>query len=137
MKVVIDVNIVIAALIKDSKIREIIKSSGFDYYFPEISFHKIVKYRKYIIKKAGISVDEFTVLLVKLFSHIKLVSRKEMLDYREEAKRIMKKTDEEDVPILTAALCLGNNIVIWSDDKHFDKQKRIRVLKTEEIISLQ
>ena len=54
MKVLVDVNIVIAALIKDSKIREIIKNK-IDCYFPEISFHKIIKYKEYIVKKAEIT----------------------------------------------------------------------------------
>lgn len=130
MKIVIDVNILISALLKDSKTRSIIKNSGLDFYFPEIAFYKIVKYKDYMIEKAQITEEDFILLLAKLFSHIKLVSRKEMLEQKVKAKELMKTIDEEDYPFVAAALSLGNDGVIWSEDKHFEKQNLVKSIKT-------
>ena len=42
---------------------------------------------------------------------------------RGEAKEIMKSIDPEDVPFIAAALSQENG-VIWSEDRHFEKQRR-------------
>jgi predicted nucleic acid-binding protein len=47
----------------------------------------------------------------------------------------MGKIDIEDVNYIALALSIENN-GIWSDDKHFLKQDKIRVYRTEEIINL-
>ena len=133
MKIVIDVNILISALLKDSKTRSIIKSSGMDFYFPEVAFHKIIKYKDYMIEKAQITEEDFILLLAKLFSHIKLISRREMLEQKIKAKELMKTIDEEDYPFVAAALSLGNDGVIWSEDKHFEKQNMVKVIKTNSL----
>ena len=131
MKIVMDINILISALLKDSKTRGIIKNSGLDFYFPEIAFHKIIKYKDYMIEKAQITEEDFILLLARLFSHIKLISRKEMLEQKIKAGESMKTIDEEDYPFVAAALSLGNDGVIWSEDKHFEKQNLVKVIKTD------
>ncbi len=130
MKIVIDVNILISALMKDSKTRSIIKNSDLDFYFPEIAFHKVIKYKNYMIEKAQITEKDFILLLAKLFSHIKLISRREMLKQKIKAKELMKTIDEEDYPFIAAALSLSSYGVIWSEDKHFEKQNLVKIIKT-------
>ena len=133
MRVILDVNKIISALIKDSLARRIIKESGLDFYFPEPSFEKIKKYKNYIIEKAGIGEEEFFVLLGKLFLYINLISEREIRKYWDEAKSVMEKIDFENVVFIAGALCF-EDAVIWSEDKHFDKQNRIRVLKTKDML---
>ncbi len=43
----------------------------------------------------------------------------------------MSKIDKNDVVFIAAALAL--NCPIWSDDKHFKKQKEIKIFTTKEI----
>ena len=70
MNIVIDTNILISALIKDSITRKIIIQSGFRFYYPEISLMELKKYRDYIIKKSKISEKDFDVLLNKILEYI-------------------------------------------------------------------
>ncbi|MBI2631940.1 hypothetical protein HYW75_02975 [Candidatus Pacearchaeota archaeon] len=133
MKIIIDVNILISALLKDSKTRNIIRNSGLEFYFPEIALHKIIKYKNYMIEKAQLMENDFILLLAKLFSHIKLISRREMLEQKVKAKELMKTIDEEDYPFIAAALSKGEDGVIWSEDRHFDKQKIVKTLKTSDL----
>lgn len=43
-----------------------------------------------------------------------------------------KEVDPDDTPFIAAALAC--NVDIWSDDEHFQKQKRIKTWKTKDII---
>ena len=63
MKIVVDVNIILSALIKDSITRRIILDSGFEFYFPENSLHKIRKYQNYIIEKSAVDELEYNQIL--------------------------------------------------------------------------
>ena len=44
----------------------------------------------------------------------------------------MDKIDPDDTPFITAALATKSDI--WSDDKHFEKQNKIRVKKTSDLV---
>jgi predicted nucleic acid-binding protein len=46
----------------------------------------------------------------------------------------MGKIDKKDVPFIAAALAL--NCSIWSDDKHFKKQKEIKIFTTKEVMEI-
>ncbi len=48
MIVVVDTNILLASLIRDSTIRKIIVESDWKFFYPEVSFHEVRKY-KYVI----------------------------------------------------------------------------------------
>jgi predicted nucleic acid-binding protein len=51
------------------------------------------------------------------------------------AEEIIGKIDKKDVPYVALALSM-NNDGIWSNDKHFLKQKKIRIWQTEELLGL-
>ncbi len=135
MKIVLDLNTIISALIKKSTSRKIIFNPFLDLYFPETAFHKIIKYKRHIIEKAGISDNEFLILIIRIFSHVTLISRKRLIEFKKEAKEIMDLIDDEDSIFIAGALSLGEDVVIWSDDKHFEKQDKIKVWKTSDIIN--
>jgi predicted nucleic acid-binding protein len=134
MIVVIDVNVVLSALMKDSTTREIIVKSGFDFCFPEVSLVKIRKYEGLILEKSGLSEREFSQLFDKLLSFIRLIPTEEVKSHWSDAKKIMAHVDVEDVVFVAAAL--SQDAVIWSEDRHFEKQTEIIVLKTKDIIGL-
>ena len=135
MIIIVDVNIILSALIRDSITREIILKSGQDFCFPEPSLHKIRKYKELILKKSGISEPEFSIILNSIFKFIRLIPTEEILTNWDEAKKIMGHIDPEDVTFIAAALS-QNNTVIWTDDKHFDKQEKILNFKTKDMIIL-
>lgn len=134
MRIVLDLNIIISALLKKSTNRKIILDNRFEFYFPETAFHKILKYRSYILEKTKMRDGEFLILLIRLFSRVTLISRRRLLEYREQARKIMSLIDDEDSIFIASALSLGEEAIIWSDDRHFDRQNRVKVWKTEEVI---
>jgi len=135
MIVVVDVNPLISALIKDSSSRGIIASADVDFCFPEPTLQKIRKYKNYIIEKSGVSELEYLAILNTLLHFIRIIPVEEILHYWEDAKKIMEHIDPEDVAFIATALSL-DNAVIWSDDVHFDEQNKVKVFKTKDIVKL-
>src|SRR3989338_1005062 len=133
MKIILDVNVILSALIRDSTTRKIILNSQFDFYFPEPSLHKIRKYKSYILEKSGLSEEGYHKIIATLFKYIKLVTTEEINKNWDEAKKIMEHIDKEDVVFIATALSIEDS-VIWSDDRHFEKQDKVKVLKTEDMI---
>ena len=132
MKVILDVNVILSALIRDSTTRKIILNSDFDFYFPESSLHKIRKYKDYILEKSGLTEEEYGKLMATLFKYIRLVPTEEIEKNWNKAKKIMGHIDEEDVVFIATALSISDS-VIWSDDGHFEKQDKVKVLKTKDM----
>lgn len=126
-------NVILSALIRDSTTRKIILNSQFDFYFPEPSLHKIRKYKDYILKKSGLTEKEYSKLMTILFKYIRLVPSEEIEKNWNEAKKIMGHIDKEDVVFIATALSISDS-VIWSDDGHFEKQDKVKVLKTEDMV---
>jgi len=135
MKIVVDVNVLLSGLIKDSTRRRIILKSGFDLYFPKVSFEKIQKYKAEVLEKSKLNEVEYNALLKALLGKIKLVSTEDLMDCWDGAKEAMEKVDPEDVVFIAVALRL-DDARIWSDDRHFEKQARIKVLKTKDMQKL-
>ncbi len=134
MKIVLDTNILISALMRDSTTRKLIIELDEELYYPASGMEEIQKHRELILKKSGLSEEEFNPILNILFEYIELVSNEIMQDTVEEAKKIMLPIDETDVIFLATAMAL-EGAVIWSDDKHFAKQKKAKVKTTKEMLN--
>ena len=130
----IDTNVLISALIKDSLTREILTDFNINFIFPEQGLEEVYFYKSEIIKKAKIDKREFDVLLLRLLKYIRLIPTEIFVDFRKEADKIMNKIDKDDVIFIACALAF--NCPIWSDDKHFQKQKEIKIFTTKEIKNL-
>ena len=134
MNLVLDTNILLSALIKDSKTREIIFKSNWEFYYPEISLLEIKKYEELVLKKSNITKLNYDLLLNKLLSKLILIPSKEIISNLKDAKEIMLKIDPDDVVFIAASL--NRNLAIWTDDKDFEKQNSIKVFKTKDVIKI-
>ncbi len=135
MILVIDTNILLASLIRDSTIRKIIVESDWKFYYPEVSFHEVRKYKDLVLEKSGMNETEYTELLNHLLQHITLVPEEQIKGRIEEANKLLGKVDPDDVVFLATAFSIGNS-KIWSDDSHLEKQSKMRVFKTKHIVKL-
>jgi len=135
MRLVIDTNIIFSALIKDSITRRILLTSEFDFYIPEYVFIEIHKHSEEIMEKSGYDQDDLDTMLDTLISDINVIPTEEFKKYIPLAFKIMKNIDEDDTSFLALALMI-NGDGIWTNDPHFDKQDKIKVWKTKDIIKL-
>ena len=77
MKVVIDSNRAIAALIKDSTTRKILFDDIFEFVAPSHIMVEINSYKDAIIQKIGITESEFDILSSLIFQHIEIIPQEE------------------------------------------------------------
>jgi len=130
MKLVIDTNTIISALIKKGISRRIIASPLINYITPDYTLQEISKYEKLICKKAKLNHDEFKLLLNLIFENITIIPKEEYKDQFNRAKTLID--DIDDVPFI--ALCLASEADgIWSDDAHFKTQKEIIIFRTKDL----
>ncbi len=135
MIIILDTNVMVSALIKDSFTRRIIIYSGLKFCYPEISLHELRKHKNLILKKSGLSESEYEKIMSKLMEYIVLIPTEKIMGHIDEAKQIMQHIDPDDVVFIASTFSCQDS-VIWSDDKHFEKQNKIKVLKTRDFVNL-
>ncbi|HLD41431.1 MAG TPA: putative toxin-antitoxin system toxin component, PIN family [archaeon] len=133
MKVIIDTNIIISALIKDSITRKIIVESGWEFYYPEVSLHELRENKTEILEKSGLEETEYLKLASKILSYMNLLSDEQIAVNLNQAKKELGKIDPDDIPFLAAALSIPDSF-IWSHDSDLEKQKLVKVIKTKDIL---
>jgi len=135
MKLIIDTNVLIASLLKDSKIREILLNESLSFYLPEIVLSEVNKYLPYIIQKSELSEEKVKKLLNTLLENLILVPIDEYKNKLDDGMKIIGNIDEKDTQFIALALSIEND-GIWSNDKHFERQKKIKIYKTIDILNL-
>jgi len=135
MRFVIDTNILLSALIKDSITRKIIVKSGWNFYYPEMSFHEVRKYKELVLKKSGMSELNYDKLLDLILKHVNIVPDERIIMDLECAKKVIAHIDLDDVTFVATKFSIPDSI-IWSDDSDFDKQNKVKVLKSKDVIKL-
>jgi len=135
MRLVVDTNRIIAALVRDSASRKILLSEEFDFLTVGISRPEIEEHKQELLEKTKLTGKQLDTMLALLFSRILIVNDVVIEKMMREAKKTMDMIDPNDTPFIALALAVEND-GIWSDDKHFQQQGRIRVWKTNDLLTL-
>lgn len=134
MDIVIDANIFIAALLRDSKTRELILHLPHRFLFPAIHFEELKEHEQEITQKSGLSPDELYLIKLKLLSYITIVPNNTTRRFKQQAEEIMKSIDLDDVPIIATSLA-HSSCPIWTEDKDFQKQTVIEIITTAQLLA--
>ncbi len=121
MKLIVDANRVVSALIRDGSTRSAILKTGAALYAPEFLQEEIARHLPALAQRIGVTPEELTVILTPLLKRIEWVSEAAYRSNMEEAKRAIETVDPKDVPYLACALAVAAD-AIWSHDLDFDKQ---------------
>ena len=125
MRLVIDTNRIMAALLRDGTAREIIVFSGIEFIAPEHAIEEIKKHMDFLLEKSGLPKENFEVLLQLIMQYIHLASEADVKLHMSVSRDVMKEIDESDAPFIACALAAKAD-GIWSHDKHFDKQAVVK-----------
>ena len=130
MKIVIDTNRIIAALIKNGLSRKIILDKNFEFYTIDSTISEIYKYQDEIIEKTNISNEEFEILLGYILDSIIIIPKEEYENFIGDSINLI-----EDIGgIEFIALCLALKADgIWTDDAHFQKQTKVKIFSTQKM----
>jgi predicted nucleic acid-binding protein len=133
MKLVIDANVVISALIADSKTRELIVTLEPDLLTPAFVYDEIENYEDLIVEKSGMELDRVAQFIDLLFQYIEAIPASEFYPAIERADKAIGDTDPDDV--LYVACAIACDTAIWSDDSDFDEQDMVEAYTTSDVIN--
>ena len=134
MNIIIDANILISGLIKDSSTRKSLFSEKFNFYIPEYIITEVNKYIPEISEKAKLTQKEIINLFNLILEHLIIVPFNDYKEHLEKAVKIVANIDEKDAQYIALALFTKNN-GIWSNDKHLKNQVNINVLTTKDMLN--
>ncbi|RQG91794.1 PIN domain-containing protein [Natrarchaeobius chitinivorans] len=133
MKLVIDANVVISALIADSKTREFIVTLEPDLLTPAFVYDEVENYEDLIVEKSGMEPDRVAQFIDLLFQYIEVVPADDFYPAIERADEAIGDTDPDDVLYLACAI--ASEAAIWSDDSDFDEQDLVDTYSTSDVIN--
>jgi len=134
MKLVIDANVVISALIADSKTRELVVTLEPDLLTPAFVHDEVQNYEDLIVEKSGMEPERVTQFIDLLFQYIDVVPASEFYPAIESADEAIGDTDPDDVLYLACAIAC--DAAIWSDDSDFEEQNIVETYSTSDLIDL-
>jgi putative PIN family toxin of toxin-antitoxin system len=132
MKLVIDTNIIISALIREGITRKLLIFPGIKLVTTEITFKEIENHIDIITTKSKLSNEDIKQILGVLKKNIKTIPELRWWKYYNQAENVIGKKDPKDVPFVAVALALTVD-GIWSNDKDFESQSVFKVWKTAEL----
>ncbi|MEK6953965.1 MAG: PIN domain-containing protein [Candidatus Micrarchaeota archaeon] len=132
MRIVVDANVFISALLKDSITRRILKLPAFQFYIPDHLLGELDEHIEEISHRSGLNFEEIRALIGGISREMIIVQTADYKHRLEDAKKLI--ADMDDVPFMALALALGKDVAIWSADKDFTKQKVVKIVSTGDLI---
>ena len=133
MRIVIDTNRIIAALIKEGTARDILFDPYFEFLTPDYTLVEIEEHIEELKEKTRLTGEEFKILMDFIFEDIKIVPSSDYGDFIDECKPLLH--DPDDVAHLATYLAT-NAYGIWAHDAHFLTQKKVTVLTNIDMLIL-
>ncbi len=135
MKLVVDANIILSAIIAKGHERDSLKldflfSNEFEIFAPYRLLIELENNKERIKSLSGFSDEEFDKFIELLKSRIKIFPYKYFLDKREEAKELSKQLKD----VAYFALALKLNCGIWSGEKSFKEQSVVKIYNTKDLL---
>lgn len=131
MELVVDANILFAALIKVSATSDLIVDNSLNLVSVEFIFEEFEKYKDIIKKKTERTEEEFERFMEIIQKRIKLIPYEEFKSFMTEAEKVSP--DPKDAEYLALALKL--NCALWSNDKKLKTQDKVKVYSTEDLMN--
>lgn len=135
-KLVVDANVVFAALVKGGFTFEFIRllpKLGFKLYSPAYALEEIGGEMGRLSKFSKLSRMELEFLMGFLFKRIEIVPESRYERYLPEAKKLLPR-HPKDFPYLALAIAL--DCPLWSNEGKLRKQSKVKVLPTHKLKSL-
>jgi predicted nucleic acid-binding protein len=132
MRLVLDTNILIAALIKDSLTRKFFFLPEFELLLPEYALEEVNRHRAKIARHSHLTYREIDLLLSLLLESVTVVPAKKLLPHLKSAEALIGDIDKDDVPFVALALAVEND-GIWSNDRAFENLPGIKLWKTSDL----
>ena len=129
---VVDANILFSFFKKDSLRRELIErlpEYGCKLISPDYVIAELLNEKEKIMKFSGIDEIGFLFIISLIQKKVETISKENYEKWLDDAMKISP--HKKDVPYL--ALALASNAAVWSDERAFKKQNKVKIFSTEEL----
>lgn len=133
MNIVVDANVIIAALMGSRATLTIITSQNYNFYAPSRIVQEVGKYKNFICEKSFQESEDFDINLRALLFFIKEVDYWGYIMFMETAKKAIEERDMKDMDYIACALAV-NASFIWTNDKDFTDRAIIPTKTTKRFI---
>jgi predicted nucleic acid-binding protein len=136
MELIVDANILFSFFKPESVTRDLIKLlyiRNVRLFIPEFAIDEIFELKAKICEFCEIDETEFETSLALLYEILIIISKHEFDSFVPEAKKLLPKHPKD---ALYFALALYLHCPIWSNEKRFRLQSKIRVYTTSELLDL-
>ncbi len=132
MELIVDTNIIVAAILKRGLTRNLLFNSNLYLYAPENLYFEITKHEREFMQRMGIKKKEFEDVLLVLGNSLEILPLVSFEGRKKDALNLAP--DRDDWPYFAVAMLKG--CPVWSNDKRLKQQKKVKVLSTEELYKL-
>ena len=132
MELIVDANIIFAALIRDSITAKLLFVDDLHLYTPEFLLDEVKKYQKYLSNKTHRTKEEFESVYNVIKKRIVFIPMNYITPFIKKADKISP--DPDDSVYFAAALKM--NISIWSNDKRLTKQDKVKIYATHDLYEM-
>ena len=132
MKIVLDANVIIAALLGSRATIVILTSQNHTFFVPQKILEEIKKHQSFICTYGEQSPEEFTTNLNALIFFITIVDFAVYEPFLQRAQATLSR-DVQDADYLACALALHADF-LWTNDKDFSTQNLVPTKTTEQFI---
>ena len=132
MDLVVDANILFAALVRDGFTRRLMEKEDFELFSPDFVLAELSEYLPELLEKSNRSWEDFQPVSNSLVELLSIVSKVDYAEFLIPASKFSP--DSQDIPYFALALKLG--AALWSNDALLKKQKIVQVFSTRELASL-
>jgi len=127
---IVDANILFAALIRNNKTSDLLFREELHLFTPEYIFSEVSKYNSLILKRTNRTKQDLKKFWNILEKQIQAFPLSEMKARIKEATKISP--DPKDIQYFALALHL--NASIWSNDKALKTQSKVKIFSTEDLL---
>ncbi len=134
VRVVVDTNVLLAALMRDGLTRMLLLDLRLEPVVPEAALSEVSKHAAELSSRIGISEHDFELAFEILVgtAKISVAQSSRYAAFSEEAALACPEGHKDDWPFL--ALALAENCILWSNDAALKRQKEVRVFSTKELL---
>ena len=133
MRLMLDANILFAALLRDGTARRLLLEGDLDLHTPEWIWDEMTRNRAWLVAKSGANLASLELLTGLLRDAVHDVPAAVTDRFLDQALRQVGPRNSADAPYVATALAL--DATLWTQDKTLAKSSKITVVTTAELVA--
>lgn len=129
----VDANVLIAALLRDSTTRKLIVLGGMELHAPRYLLQEVEAHWEELTARSGVPLAALKAAWRTLRGYMIEHGPEQYEQQLEKAEAMLQDVDVQDAPYVALALAIGADCV-WSEDRALTRVRGLRVVRTADLV---